>query len=292
MINTYIHNNKNTNSILKIYFLSLTPLIIYGIYKNGILLYQKNVIGFVGVFKPLIYVIIPLVCYTMYNFLTQKKFFINFDTFSWVCLGLFVPPSLNVMLYLLIVILGIILQHFLDKKFNVRVLTKLVIVLTIYILGKYSYMNNLESITKYAYNFLDILWGRSVGGVFSTSVIYTIICLLILNLSKYYKNSISIISILLILSLDFIRLIFVKDINIIFLNISGIMLAITLFGAELKYSPYTNKGKLLYSIVLGLLTFVFSIFLPYEGVFIAILILSATYKYFDKFIISLNMTKK
>lgn len=292
MINTYIHNNKNINSILKFYFLSLIPLILYGIYKNGILLYQKNIIGFLEIFKPLIFIIIPFVCHIIYNFLIKKKLSINFDTFSWVCLGLFVPPSLNVVLYLLMIIVGMFLDHFIGKKFNVRILIKLIVMFIIYILGKYSYMNNLESITKYAYSFLDILWGRAVGGIFSTSIIYTIICFTILNFSKYYKTSIPLISILLIFLFDFIRLIFVKDINLVFLNISGIMLAITLFGTELKYSPYSKKGMILYSIVLGVLTFIFSIFMPYEGVFLAILILSIVYKYFDKFIVSLNTTKK
>ena len=59
MNKVYLHFHKNLKSILVCYFCSLIPLVIYGIYKNGFLLYQKDYISILGLFRPLYFVLIP-----------------------------------------------------------------------------------------------------------------------------------------------------------------------------------------------------------------------------------------
>ena len=59
----YVHS-KNDLKKNVIYFLySLIPLYLYGIYKNGYLLYQRNLIGFLGMFKLVILLGIGLLIY-------------------------------------------------------------------------------------------------------------------------------------------------------------------------------------------------------------------------------------
>ena len=47
---TYIHEKNDNKRSVFIYLISLIPLIMYGIYKNGILLYQNHYINLINVF--------------------------------------------------------------------------------------------------------------------------------------------------------------------------------------------------------------------------------------------------
>lgn len=292
MIRTFLHSKHKQKKAIKYYFLSIGPLIFYGIYKNSILIYQKGLINLWELFIPLLYLLIPFAIKVVYDYVKVKKLDINFDTFFWTCLGLFIPSKTNILIYLIIVTIGIILDCYLKKKFNMAVLSKLCIVLTLFFIGKYSYMNLLEQNQNYAFNFLDIFFGRAVGGVFSTSIIYAIVNLIILSASGIYKKRIPMWSILTYIVLSLIRLLFIFDLELVFSNIAGIILSISIYGAQLTYTPYTNKAMILYSILLGIFSFIFCIFLPYEGSFIAIFLLSFFYKYFDKLIIGINSTKR
>ncbi len=292
MISTFLHSKYKQTNAIKYYFLSIVPLIFYGIYKNGILIYQKGLINLWEILIPLLYLLIPFIIKVIFDYVKAKKLEINFDTFFWTCLGLFIPPKTNILIYLIIVAIGIILDGYLKKKFNMAVLSKLCIVLILFFIGEYSYMNLLEQNQNYAFNFLDIFFGRAAGGLFSTSIIYAIVHLIILIASGIYKKSIPLWSILTYIILSLIRLLFIFDIELVFSNIAGIILSISIYGAQLNYTPYTNKAMILYSILLGIFSFIFCIFLPYEGSFIAIFLLSIFYKYFDKFIISINSTKR
>lgn len=292
MISTFLHSRYKQKNAIKYYFLSIVPLIFYGIYKNGFLIYKKGLINLFEIFVPLLYLIIPFVIKLLIDYKKGKKYQINFDTFFWTCLGLFIPPKTNILIYLIIVLISIILDNYLKKKFNTIVLSKLLIVLSLFLLGKYSYMNLLEQNQNYAFNFLDIFFGRATGGVFSTSIIYALVHLIVLSASGIYKKNIPIWSIITYVVLCLVRLLFIFDLELVFFNIAGIILAISIYGTKLNYTPYTKKAMIMYSILLGILSFIFCIFLPYEGCFIAIFLLSLFYKYFDKFIIYLNSTKR
>ena len=67
----YIHTSKNKNRIIKEIALALIPLLLYGIYKNGYLVYQKGLIPLKMVFMPLYLVIITTIIYELIYFLTK-----------------------------------------------------------------------------------------------------------------------------------------------------------------------------------------------------------------------------
>ena len=60
----FIKNNNETF----LYYLSFIPLIIYGLYKNGYLIYKKGLISIWLLFKPLYLVLIGIIIKVMFSF--------------------------------------------------------------------------------------------------------------------------------------------------------------------------------------------------------------------------------
>jgi hypothetical protein len=287
MNRVYLHKNITFNKILIYFFSSVLLLIIYGIYKNGILLYQKHLITFLGLFKPLYLFLFPFLIFYCYNILIKKNSKINFDYFYWSCLGLFMPPQINLVLYSVLIIALIFLFQYIPLKINKQVFSKLLIILVLNIINKYTYFNLLESSVVYSFSYFDLLWGRSVGGVCSTSFVFTLVCYFILLSSGYYKGEIPFISFIVYFSL--IILIHYLFGSYLYLNNSNILLAMTIYGTNNEFTPFLPKLRVFYSVILGFLTFIFTLIINnFEGVFIAILILSFFTPYFENKLFKLN----
>ena len=56
-----IHYYKDRRHLINTYYLALLPLIIFSIYKNGILLYTNNLINFSHILIPLYFYIISII---------------------------------------------------------------------------------------------------------------------------------------------------------------------------------------------------------------------------------------
>ena len=56
----FLHYFKDEQDIFKSYFLALIPLLLFGFYKNGILLYQNGLIQEIEIFRPLYFVVVSL----------------------------------------------------------------------------------------------------------------------------------------------------------------------------------------------------------------------------------------
>jgi len=66
---------KSDNSIKRIcytYLISLIPLILFGLYKNGISLYIKGYVGIYEMIRPLLFVIIGGILGIIVNILYDK----------------------------------------------------------------------------------------------------------------------------------------------------------------------------------------------------------------------------
>ena len=72
MKNVYIRNENSILRISLIYILSLLPLIGYGLYKNGIYLYQKGFVTILGLFKPLLFIITGCILGALVNIIHAK----------------------------------------------------------------------------------------------------------------------------------------------------------------------------------------------------------------------------
>ena len=73
-MNVYLKSKNNENKILVKYILLLIPFLIYGFYKNGILLYKGEYVNIFYMFKPLILTIISILISYLF---TKYKNIIN-----------------------------------------------------------------------------------------------------------------------------------------------------------------------------------------------------------------------
>ena len=72
----FLHNKENIAKIIKRYLLCLIPLVLYGLYKNGFLLYSRDLISLFESFKIIILLLISIGIYFLVDKLIfhQKKF--------------------------------------------------------------------------------------------------------------------------------------------------------------------------------------------------------------------------
>ncbi|MEG0794558.1 MAG: RnfABCDGE type electron transport complex subunit D [Bacilli bacterium] len=280
----YIHEFKSNKKTFFCYIIAIIPLILYGIYKNGILVYQKDLIGLGGIFKILLIPLISVLVYELICFIIHKKFTFDSGLIDVLIVSLFVMPTINIFLYAGFLALGILLIHFISKKvtFNKMCFLKLFIVLGVILISKYSYLNLAEARFDYSFRAIDLLFGREVGGVFATNIFLGIASFIGFSLSTSYKKIIPVISYIVYFIILLVVMIISKNYDLTILFNANVILAFIFVGADSLSTPYTNKGLLIYSVCLGILTVIFSILTNYfEGVFIAILLLSFIYKSFD-----------
>ena len=58
-MSTFIKDKNNTNNIMKNLFIALLPIIIFSFYKNGISVYMNGKTNVIGMFYPLIFLLVP-----------------------------------------------------------------------------------------------------------------------------------------------------------------------------------------------------------------------------------------
>ena len=193
MSKIYIHNKISNKNIIKIYFISIIPLILYGIYKNGFMLYQKSLITPIYMLKPILFLIIPFIITILKNIITKKYQKIDYEVFYWTCIGLFIPYNFNLLIYTALILILNILMIITKEKIDLKPFC-IILVFIIRILTNISYLNPLEEMNVYSYNIFDLLFGKSIGGVFATSTVLATLTLIIMIFTKYYKKEIPIIS--------------------------------------------------------------------------------------------------
>ena len=106
----YIHDAKTKTKMIFEYLLCLCPLLGYGLYKNGFLVYQKGLISLDLIFKPLYLVLITLGIYELIYLVTKKRIGFDYDIISYVLVSLAVSPNTKI-LYFAIIMLASIAQQ-------------------------------------------------------------------------------------------------------------------------------------------------------------------------------------
>lgn len=279
----YIHSKENTKLYIVRYLLCLLPLILYGFYKNGFLLYQKDLINILAVPKVIYLLLISLGIYIITNIIFKNKNFWSLDLLYIAIIPLFMPQNINYFIYSIGLFLSFTISNILSKKFtfNKIAFAKLFIVLLAVIFSTYSYENPAETLNIYSLNFWDLLWGRNIGGIASTNIVLAIVILLLFSIITNYKKVCAYISIITYVVLALFLSGF--DANI-FLNSSTIV-GLILLNSDLVSTPHNKMSMIIYGLCVGILTFLLSTYLnKNEGVFIAILILSFFTPALDKIV--------
>lgn len=270
-MNVFFHSKDNLKKSVISYILCLLPLYLYGIYKNGILLYNKNAIGFIGIFKLIYLLLIGILVYAIVNIIFKKKLKIDLEFLSLFIIPLFMMPNVSFLIYGIGMFIGLIIINVVQKYLRINInkiaFIKLLIVLLMLLFSVYSYENNLESMNIYAFNIFDLMWGRNIGGLGSTSIILSVIIMLILAIINNYKYIICVgaISTLVIFSLIFHEYSF-------FITSAGLV-PIIFVATDLESTPVSKKWCLVNGIIVGLVGFFLMKYVNiYEGMFLSILI--------------------
>ncbi len=286
-MNVYLKSKNNEKKIILQNILILIPFLLYGIYKNGIHLYQKNYVNIFYSFKPIIIILISIFTSLIFS-KYKKEDFISYRLQLNVLSSLIVMPSANIFIYLIVLFLVNILYTY--KKVNISLITILIIIISL-AFNNYTFLNSYELNINHSYGIMNYLFGSGAGGICNTLFIYSILSFCYLIFSFSYKKYISVVSLLtyyLLLITYFI--IFKKfDYNFIFNN--NLVFAFIYLNTVSIFSPYTKGGQCLYGFILGLVSFIFTFIDINIGVYLISLILSFIYPYFDKFIVRFNLKR-
>lgn len=282
MNKVYIHSKNIIDKYVLKYIYGLIPLVLYALYKNGIVLYNANLINFFSIFKVLYLIIISLIIYVIFSIITKRKLKLNLELLSILIIPLFMPYSINLIIYSISLFGLLFIDHYLSKilKYNNISFIILGIILVLVIFNSYNYLNPIEQTNNYSYSFLDLLFGRNPGGIAASSIIIGLILIIYYSIFTIYKQNIAISSIIAFLILTGI----LNNFNINSLLNSNAVLSFILIAPELKNTPVSLRGTIIYGIVVGIISALLCQFVSiYTGAFIAIFIVSFIYGILRKF---------
>ncbi len=282
MNKVYIHSKNTIDKYVLKYIYGLIPLVLYGIYKNGLILYNANLINFLSIFKVLYLIVISLIIYIIFSIITKRKLKLNLELLSILIISLFMPYSINLIIYSISLFVLLFIDHYLSKilKYNNISFIILGIILILVIFNKYNYLNPLELTNNYLYTFLDLLFGRNPGGIATSSIIIGIILIIYFSIFTIYKQNIAISSIIVFLLLTAI----LNNFNINSLLNSNAILSFILIAPELKNTPVSIKGTIIYGSLIGIISGLLCQYVSfYVGSFLAIFIISLIYGILHKF---------
>ena len=282
MNKVYIHSKNTIDKYVLKYIYGLIPLVLYGIYKNGIILYNANLINFLSIFKVLYLIVISLIIYIIFSIITKRKLKLNLELLSILIIPLFMPYSINLLLYSISLFILLFIDYYLSKilKYNNISFIILGIILLLVIFNSYNYLNPIELTNNYLYTFLDLLFGRNPGGIATSSIIIGIILIIYFSIFTIYKQNIAISSIIVFLLLTGI----LNNFNINSLLNSNAILSFILIAPELKNTPVSIKGTIIYGSLIGIISGLLCQYVSfYVGSFLAIFIISLIYGILHKF---------
>lgn len=284
-MNVYLKSKNNENKILVKYILLLIPFLIYGFYKNGILLYKGGYVNIFYMFKPLILTIISiLISYLFTKY--KKEEFISYRLYLNILSSLIVLPNTNIFIYLIILFLVNILYTF--KKINISLITILLLIIVSMIFSKYSFLNVYEESVNHSYSITNYLFGNGSGGISNTLFIYSILVFIYLICDFSYKKHIVVTSLTVYYILLIISFVLFKKFDYNLLLNNNLVFSFIFLNTISIFTPYTKGGCYLYGFILGLISFCFSFIDINLGVYLISLILSFTSLYFDKLILKIS----
>lgn len=284
-MNVYLKSKNNENKILVKYILLLIPFLIYGFYKNGILLYKGEYVNIFYMFKPLILTIIAiLISYLFTKY--KKEDFISYRFYLNILSSLIVLPNTNIFIYLIILFLVNILYTF--KKVNISLITILLLIIVSMIFSKYSFLNVYEESVNHSYSITNYLFGNGSGGISNTLFIYSILVFIYLICDFSYKKHIVVTSLTVYYILLIISFVLFKKFDYNLLLNNNLVFSFIFLNTISIFTPYTKGGCYLYGFILGLISFCFSFIDINLGVYLISLILTFTSLYFDKLILKIS----
>ena len=234
------------NIVLR-YLLFLLPFIIFGIYKNGILLYKKDLISFWGIFKVLYLILISFGINIILKIIFKDKINWDIDIINTIIISLFMPCNINYLYFIIGYVVGSILTRYI--KLNRICITVLVIYILLYFTQGLNFLNPLELQNIYSFNTMDLILGRTYGGIATTFILYAFIFGILSSVFNNYKFVIPLSGFLAFFLLSYILMGF----SYRMLTNSFVIFGLVLFSVDSRSLPFSLGKSILYGIIWGLL---------------------------------------
>lgn len=254
------------------FLLSLMPLLLYGIYKNGYMVYDRGLIDFYEILDPIYYLVVAIIIYIVFNNKKLKENFFNFELIPYVLISMVVPPSTNFLIYFVVLIISSEIIKSLKKRITINYVCFSYILLSLILLlfNKYTFSNLMELNYSYDLNIFDIVLGRNISGICTSSIVLIFLSFSYLSLSIYYKKDIPLTGLVIYVILSLIYG-FISN-NFSLLTNSIFYFSIIFVAPMPLSSPYSKRGMIVYGVLVGGLSFILNIFIPKLGSYIAILV--------------------
>lgn len=273
----FIHYKKDKKNLINKYYIALIPLLIFGFYKNGILLYQHNLINLSNVFGILYFYGISIIIGIILSFLLKESYKENI----LICLILSATISINTnkIIYPILLFISLFIGKYLYKKSKLKLneiaFARLLLIFSL-LFGTYSYLNIGEKLEKFNYNAFDIFLGHGIGGIATTSLILLIFVFILLSTDKFYKKWIPISASLCYIGISVMYIIISKNNDFAYELLNGTIYFSYIFvAANINYSPNSRRGMIIYGILIGILSSIISILInPYEAGYLSIFLIS------------------
>lgn len=293
MNNVYVRGNTSIKTISLTRIFLLIPLIIYGVYKNGVFLYINKYVDLYTMFRPLILILIGGLIGATVNIIYEKiikrrkddlitTIFSSFHVEYGIILACVSSVSTNAFAFLICTFFILMISKFLNNRVNIMCICFIAIYLIMTIKGEYIYANSYELSKNFSLNLMDYLSGRAPGGIAATHIILLIVSLCGLHISNTNKSEITLYSCISYSIPAIIYAIINKTsvLNMLFLN--NYMFIFTFIATDSVTSSYTTNGKKVFGILVGILTFLFYLVNPILSPFISIAIVSLLNNLIDR----------
>lgn len=292
--NVYVRSNRSIFTISITRLLFILPMIVYGIYKNGIYLYQNNYTSLFGMFKPIIIILgsalIASIINILYEVVIKSKrgslkdiLFSSFTIEYAILISCVMPISINLIIYFSILAIILFASKFTNDRINTMSVVFLIIYAISYFTTGFNYANSYEASKLFSYNLMDYFIGRDIGGIASTHIIFLLVALFGLYITNNNKTNITISSIVSLLIVLFIISLFNGSdiVKVLFNNNYPFIMAF--IATDSVTSCYTNKGSIVFGVLVGIITGLITLINPIIAPYIAILIVSLFNILIDKY---------
>ena len=283
---------KHLKKLNVTYAVIFTTLIIFGFYKNGIYLYSKNLVGKALMFKPIIIVGMSMMGCMVSIIIRHKRKRkpikeLKFDLtliFESIVLASILPIKSSP-------IIVFICSFFLPflKKFKINEVALMYLFIegfnNIFDLNIFS--NAYESSKIFTESTKSYLLGFNPGGINSSSSIIILIGLLLLSRNKLYKKEAAFSSILVYFILNLAYGTINSNYGFLIPNMLGhnTLFTFVFILTNKNSSCYTSKGLITSGILVAILTFIFSFFIPNSAPIVSVLIISLFRNILDRIFI-------
>lgn len=277
------------------YALALIPLLLFGLYKNGLSLFIKRQVGILGLMKPLLILGTSLLGSLLGGLASSwmKTKTINKESIDdlkgniieALLLACILPIDTSIIAILLVTFL----VSFLAKKMSLNKVALMYLAIQVInaLVGCHNFLNVYQMNTVLNYDGYDLFFGSGVGGLASTNIFLIILGLIFLSNNRLYKKEVVYTSLITFLAFCTIPLMLKGDYQDILPHIFGYnyLFSLIFIAPNLYSSSYTVKGQVTNGLIIGILTVIFSFIIPYEAAGLAILITSLLKSPLDKMFI-------